>query len=82
MNKGELLKGECYVARLGQPLTKRQKQIYSMIVDDALEAKEIAKMLSLSPRTIKFHKHNIYIKLGVKTCLELVVRHYKKIQGE
>jgi DNA-binding NarL/FixJ family response regulator len=40
--------------------------------------KEIADCLSVSVHTVKFHKENVYRKLGVKTAVELLINGFKR----
>jgi DNA-binding CsgD family transcriptional regulator len=51
-------------------LTGRQEQIVRMAVD-GLAAKQIARALSISTRTVESHLAHVYGKLGVRTRLEL-----------
>ena len=57
-------------------LSKREKEVYSHIVDGKSQ-KEIADTLYICVRTVKFHCGNIYQKLKVKNKIELIQR----IQG-
>lgn len=61
----------------GDVLTKTEIQVYNAVVEQALCAKSIARLLDKSVRAIRFHLGRIYIKCGVSTNLELVVRHYQ-----
>ena len=45
-------------------LTPRQRQIVTLIADD-LTAKEIADRMSISPKTVEFHRTLIRHRLGV-----------------
>lgn len=77
MIAGELLqayKGGTY--RQGeetQQLTQRQREILQLLVEGN-SAKEIAKLLNISPRTVEFHKYNMMSKLKLKTVSALI--HY------
>lgn len=55
----------------GSHLTPREKEIFSM-VHRRLSNKEIASLLRISERTVKFHVGNIFTKLHVHSRLELV----------
>ena len=53
-------------------LSKREKDVVYLL-KDGISYKDIAKQLSVTPRTIKAHAHNIYKKLNVKDRFGLVV---------
>jgi Response regulator containing a CheY-like receiver domain and an HTH DNA-binding domain len=53
------------------PITKRELEIIQLI-SEGLRNKEIAEKLSISERTVEFHKQNIYLKLEVNNNVELV----------
>jgi DNA-binding NarL/FixJ family response regulator len=55
----------------GESLTKREKEIVSLVVD-GLTNKEIAEKLFISIRTVDSHKNNIMQKLKLKSSVELV----------
>lgn len=55
----------------GDLLTKREKEIISLVVD-GLTNKEIAEKLFISIRTVDTHKNNIMQKLNLKSSVELV----------
>lgn len=57
-------------------LTKRQAQV-SELTARGLCAKEIARELGISRRTVEDHKHDAYAKLGVRNAVELA----RKIWG-
>lgn len=59
-------------------LTPREIQVYDLVMD-GLNAKEVARYLNLSLRTIKFHLNNIFRKYEVSSMQKLVVKHYKRI---
>jgi DNA-binding NarL/FixJ family response regulator len=52
-------------------LTPRQLEI-AVLVADGLSAKEIAARLHLSPRTVEFHRREIYTTFGIKNTALLV----------
>lgn len=52
-------------------LTERQRQILAMLADGS-STKDIAKELSISMKTVEFHKANITRKLGVRTTSDLI----------
>jgi len=58
-------------------LTPRQREILQLLAEGH-SAKEIAKVLNISSRTVEFHKYRIMKDLGIKSAAELVhyaVRH-------
>lgn len=54
-------------------LTDRQREVLQMLAE-GLSMKEIAYILQISRRTVRFHKYKIMEELGIKTNSELV--HY------
>ena len=52
-------------------LTLRQREVLQLLAEGK-SAKEIAKILHISTRTVEFHKYNIMEQLGIKTSAELV----------
>jgi len=52
-------------------LTSRQREVLQLLAEGK-SAKEIAKILHISARTVEFHKYNIMEELGIKTSAELV----------
>jgi DNA-binding NarL/FixJ family response regulator len=52
-------------------LTSRQREILQLLAEGR-SAKEIAAMLSISPRTVEFHKYQTMETLGLHTNAELV----------
>jgi len=58
--------------------TEQEKQIIEYC-HKGLSAKQIADRLCLSPRTIDWHKSNIFNKLGIKSTLEMV--HFAEKHG-
>lgn len=52
-------------------LTERQRQILAMLANGS-STKNIAKELSISMKTVEFHKANITRKLGVRTTSDLI----------
>jgi DNA-binding NarL/FixJ family response regulator len=55
-------------------LTKREKQILELLAAGSLY-KEIAYEVGISLQTVRFHIHNIYNKLHVRTRTEAVVKY-------
>lgn len=56
---------------IDKKLTDRQKEILHLVVE-GYSAKEIANMLSISPRTVETHKYNMMQELNLKTTADLI----------
>jgi len=68
----QLYKGEAHVEDSPfSVLTLRQREVLQLLAEGK-SAKEIAKILHISTRTVEFHKYNIMEQLGIKTSAELV----------
>ena len=52
-------------------LTPRQREVLQLVAEGK-SAKEVAAVLSISPRTAEFHKYRLMEQLGVTTNAELV----------
>ncbi len=72
---GEVLesiqRGDDAAADPVRKLTLRQREILRLLADGD-SAKEIAKRLKISPRTVEFHKYSMMDSLGVSTSAELI----------
>lgn len=55
-----------------EPPTPREKQIISLIVSGCT-VREMARKLYIDCNTVKFHKKNIFKKLGVKNVAQVIV---------
>lgn len=53
-------------------LTPREMEVIQLLTE-GLSNKEIARLLSVSPRTVNFHLDNIYSKLGVSSRTEAAI---------
>lgn len=51
-------------------ITKREIEILQLVLD-GLKNREIADKLTISERTVEFHKQNIYLKLEVNNSVDL-----------
>ncbi len=74
---GRLSDGQAHLAvhlplRLGSSFTPREGQVLDGLVQ-GWSNKEIARCLSISPRTVNFHLDHIFAKLGVRTRTEAAV---------
>jgi len=74
------LAGELFQARRFRPgekggrseiLSQRQRDILRLVADGR-SAKEIARALDISPRTVEFHKYKIMESVGLKNSAELI----------
>lgn len=52
-------------------LSRRERQV-GMLLVEGLTAKEIARRLEISPRTVHVHKNRLMTRFGVRNSLELV----------
>jgi DNA-binding NarL/FixJ family response regulator len=58
-------------------LTSRQREVLQLVAEGR-SAREVGEVLSISPRTVEFHKYRLMEELGVKTTAELTqfaIRH-------
>jgi DNA-binding NarL/FixJ family response regulator len=55
---------------LGAPLTKREREIVQLIADSSTN-KEIARTLNIATFTVKSHVHNILVRLGLHSRLQI-----------
>jgi DNA-binding CsgD family transcriptional regulator len=62
-----------------ETLTRRERQVYRLIVEEAATRKYICSELGLSINTVMKHIQNVHNKIGVNSNLELAVRHYTKL---
>lgn len=59
----------------GQKLTKKELEIKRLVLM-GLQNKDIAKLLALNVKTIKWHLTLIFKKCGVRNRLELILREH------
>ena len=62
----------------GHELTPRQREVLQLLAEGR-SMKEVASLLSLTPRTVAFHKYRIMEQLKIKSSAELVqyaVKHH------
>jgi DNA-binding NarL/FixJ family response regulator len=57
--------------RPGRELTPRQREVLQLIVEGR-SMKEVASILSVTPRTVAYHKYTMMAQLKLKTTAELV----------
>ena len=67
---GSLMENHTTGGKKTAELTVRQKEILQLIAEGK-SPKEIAAVLSVSPRTVEFHKYRIMEATGVRTIAEL-----------
>jgi DNA-binding CsgD family transcriptional regulator len=65
---------------LGETLTKRENQIYEILISTDFKNQEIADKLFISKRTVKFHAGRIYIKQGVTGRLQLIFKEWASLK--
>ena len=64
--------------RSGEDLTPRQREVLQLLAEGR-SMKEVASLLSLTPRTVAFHKYQMMEQLKVKSTAELIqyaVKHH------
>ena len=77
LKERELIKEEMLYLQYG--LTKREKEIAALLVNEGLSIEEIAETLFLSSHTVKFHIYNIYRKFNVKNRGEFMAVFVRKV---
>lgn len=60
------------LSRILDKLSQREKEV-AILLKDGNSYKEISEKLSVTPRTVKAHAHNVYAKLHVKDRLALAL---------
>lgn len=75
MVAGELIQsyrhGDRKKTELSGELTARQREVLQLLAEGH-SAKEIAKILNVSPRTVEFHKYRMMEQLKLSTSAELI----------
>jgi FixJ family two-component response regulator len=61
-------------------LSEREREVLRFIVE-GLTNKEIARTLTLSPRTVETHRANLFAKLGCESLAQLI-RRYAALAGD
>jgi len=54
-----------------EELTVREKQVVTMVAE-GLKSKDVAKLLSISIRTVEHHRANVMKKTGIKSTADLI----------
>ncbi len=57
-------------------LTESEQKVYDSLVSTGKTNRELAKMLNFDRRTIEKYLERIYLKFGVTSARELIVKHY------
>ena len=52
-------------------LTPRQREVLQLLAE-GFSMKQVADMLSVTPRTVQFHKYSMMRQLGIKSSAELI----------
>jgi LuxR family maltose regulon positive regulatory protein len=60
-------------SRVSDPLTAREREVLAMI-GQGFTNKRVARILEISPETVKSHVKRIFLKLAVSTRAEAVSR--------
>ena len=60
-----------------QTLSRREKQVYFLIVEDAMSNVDIAQMFGCEVNTVKSYVRKLMSVIGCSSRLEVAVRHYK-----
>jgi LuxR family transcriptional regulator, maltose regulon positive regulatory protein len=60
-------------AAIAEPLSGRERAILNLIAQGQSD-KEIARMLSISPETVKSHVKRVFVKLSVQKRAQAVAR--------
>ncbi|MDP9353559.1 MAG: helix-turn-helix transcriptional regulator, partial [Chloroflexota bacterium] len=55
-------------------LTRREREVLSLMVQGLTSDRELAEHLLVSPNTIKYHLKNLFSKLGVSSRAQLIAR--------
>ena len=73
--EGEIMlspnKGSIERRKESSHLTKRQREVLQLLAEGCL-AKEIASILSISTRTVEYHKYQMMRDVGIKTVADLI----------
>jgi DNA-binding NarL/FixJ family response regulator len=71
-----------YFPQFGQPLTRRERQIYLLLVTEGLTDKEIAAFLYVGVDGIKVRMKHIHTKLGVHSRAKMIAQYWKNGKEE
>jgi DNA-binding CsgD family transcriptional regulator len=64
----------------GASLTRREREIVALVAE-VMTNKEIAEDLCISQATVRTHLTSIFLKLGVRNRLRLIVYAYRNCQA-
>jgi len=62
-------------------LSEREREVLGLIVE-GLTNKEIARALTLSPRTVETHRGNLFAKLQAESLAQLIRRYASLVDGQ
>ena len=54
-------------------LTKREKEIFDLLIDNKT-TDDIAKILNISSKTVRYHISNVILKLDVKSRSQAIIK--------
>jgi len=60
----------CPTRMFGSSLTQRQREVLQLVAEGK-SAKEMARILNISPKTVEFHKASLMDHVGLRTTAEL-----------
>ena len=61
------------MAQFGHPLSRREVEVLDLVVQ-GLSSEDVGAKLFVTEKTVKFHLTHVYIKLGVKSRAEAIVK--------
>lgn len=62
-------------------LTKRQRQVYELLVERGYSNKEIARELNLCEPTVALHVQCVFRALGARSRAKLIVDYWRRKVG-
>ncbi len=68
------MKRETEAGEILGKLTEREKEILLLVTEGGFSSQEAADEICISKRTVDFHLHNVYQKLGVNNRIKAYKR--------